>query len=95
MGTKPPFYESFEMEPDLPIIRIFSEAYREVVGRDPEFGYSRSITDGNVFTGEGGIHSIHLGPPGMGVHQSDECVFLDGLEPVVNVYVKTAARFLE
>jgi acetylornithine deacetylase/succinyl-diaminopimelate desuccinylase-like protein len=95
VSTKPPFYESFEMDPELPIIHIFSEAYRDVVDRDPEFGYSRSITDGNVFTGEGGIPSIHLGPPGMGIHQADECVFLDGLEPVVKVYMKTAARFLE
>jgi len=94
VGTKPPFYESFEMRRGLPIIRIFSEAFREVHGREPEFHYTTSITDGNVFTGEGGIPSIHLGPAGMGAHQPDECVILDTMMPTMEIYVKMAYKFL-
>lgn len=94
VGTKPPFYESFEMSSDEPIVHLFSEAFKEVHGRDPEFQYSTSITDGNVFTGEGGIPSIHLGPAGMGAHQSDEYVLLDTLVPTMKIYVKMALKFL-
>lgn len=94
VATKPPFYEAFEMDPGLPIIKVFTEAYREVVGREPDFGYSNSITDGNVFTGEGGIPSIHMGPSGGGVHQADEYVTLEYLEPVTEIFTRTAAKFL-
>ncbi len=34
---------------------FFDDAYREVMGRAPSFGYSSSITDANTFAGEGGI----------------------------------------
>jgi acetylornithine deacetylase/succinyl-diaminopimelate desuccinylase family protein len=94
VGTKPPFYESFEMSRELPIVRIFSEAFREVRGREPEFQYSSSITDGNVFTGEGGIPSIHIGPEGEAAHQPNECVHLDSLLPTTKIYVKMASKFL-
>ena len=94
VGTKPPFYESFEMSPDEPIVQIFTGAFREVHGRDPEFRYTTSITDGNVFTGEGGIPSIHFGPAGMGAHQRDEYVVLDTLMPTMKIYVKMACKFL-
>jgi len=94
VGTKPPFYESFEMSQEEPIVRILTEAFREVHGRDPEFQYTKSITDANVFTGEGGIPSIHLGPEGVGAHQANEYVLLDTLKPTMQVYVKMVSKFL-
>jgi len=94
VGTKPPRYESFEMSRDLPIVRVFSDAFKEVHGMEPEFQYSSSITDGNVFTGEGGIPSIHLGPEGEGAHQPNEYLVLDSLMPTMNIYAKMACRFL-
>jgi acetylornithine deacetylase/succinyl-diaminopimelate desuccinylase family protein len=91
---KPPYYEPFEMDGDLPIVKIFSEAFREVHGRDPEFQYAKSITDGNVFMGEGGIPTIHYGPGGSGAHQPDEHVDLRTLTPTIMVYIKTTLKFL-
>ncbi|MFP3951783.1 MAG: M20 family metallopeptidase [Candidatus Bathyarchaeia archaeon] len=92
--TKPPFYKSFEMDPDTPFIEVFNEAYKAVFGIKPDYTYSTSITDGNVFTGEGGIPSIHLGPGGGGIHQPDEYVHLNDLEPVMETYALTADKFL-
>ena len=94
VGTKPPRYEAFEMSPDEPILRAFEEAFREVHGRDPEFQYSKSITDANVFTGEGGMPNVHYGPGGGGAHQADEYLLLATLRPTVEVYLRTILRYL-
>ena len=94
VGTKPPRYEAFEMSPNEPIIKAFTEAFREVHGREPEFQYSKSITDANVFTGEGGIPSLHYGPGGAGAHQADEYLILSTLRPTVEVYLRTMLRYL-
>lgn len=94
VGLKPPYYEPFEMDMGLPIVGIFSEAFREVYGRYPEFQYAKSITDGNVFMGEGGIPTIHFGPGGAGAHQPDEHVDLETLNSTIMVYIKTTSRFL-
>ncbi|MEM4726954.1 MAG: M20 family metallopeptidase [Candidatus Bathyarchaeia archaeon] len=94
VGLKPPYYEPFEMDKGLPIVRVFSEAFGEVYGRPPDFQYAKSITDGNVFMGEGGIPTIHFGPGGAGAHQPDEHVDLSTLNSTIKVYIKTTQRFL-
>lgn len=94
VGLKPPYYEPFEMDKDLPMVRIFSEAFREVYGRPPDFQYAKSITDGNVFMGEGGIPTIHFGPGGGGAHQPDEYVDLSTLNSTIKVYIKMTLKFL-
>lgn len=94
VSTKPPFYKSFEMDPKEPFIKLFNQSYKQVFGVEPEYAYSTSITDGNVFTGEGKIPSIHLGPGGEGIHQPDECVHIDDLKPVMETYALTVEKFL-
>jgi len=93
--TKPPFYEPFEMSPEEPLVKVFSEACEEVRGKKPEFRYSASITDANVFVGEGGIPTVHNGPSGGGSHQPNEFVNLKEVKPAAMVDVLTAAKFLK
>jgi succinyl-diaminopimelate desuccinylase len=92
--TKPPLYAAYEMERTEPIIKIFDEVYKEVVGKVPLYNYSKSITDANTFTGEGGIPCLHLGPKPGGAHQKNEYVELDWLPPVSKMYALIAVRFL-
>jgi acetylornithine deacetylase/succinyl-diaminopimelate desuccinylase family protein len=92
--TKPPRYEPFEMSPDEPILKAFKKAFREVHRREPEFQYSKSVTDANVFTGEGRIPSLHYGPGGGGAHQADEYLILSTLKPTVEVYLRTILNYL-
>lgn len=94
VDTKPPRYEAFEMSPHEPILEAFKEAFKEVHGREPEFQYSKSITDANVFTGEGRIPSVHYGPGGGGAHQADEYIILATLRPTVEVYLRTILNYL-
>jgi len=93
--TKPPFYEPFEMSPEEPLVKVFTEAFEEVRGKKPEFRYSASITDANVFVGEGKIPTVHHGPGGGGSHQPNEFVNLKEVKPAAMVDALTAAKFLK
>lgn len=94
VGTKPPRYEAFVMDRDEPIISVFNEVYRDVMGKEPLYEYAYGITDANVFAGEGGIPCLHLGPRRGGAHQSNEYVPLNWLPLVSRMYAFIAARFL-
>lgn len=94
VNTKPPLYAAYEMKRTEPIIKIFDEVYKEIVGKAPLYNYSKSITDANTFTGEGGIPCLHLGPKPGGAHQKNEYVELDWLPLVSKMYALIAARFL-
>lgn len=93
--TKPPRYEPFSLKEGEPIIRIFHEAYREVCGVDPCYGYTSGITDANVFAGEAGIPCLHLGPKRGDPHKPNEYVSLDSLPLTSKMYALIAARFLD
>lgn len=90
---KPPRYEPFLISREEPIVRLFHQVYREVMGADPVYAYSAGITDANVFA-ERGLPCLHLGPPRGNVHQPNEYVSLDWLETLSTMYTLIAARFL-
>jgi succinyl-diaminopimelate desuccinylase len=93
VALKPPCYEPFLMERDEPIVQIFDEVYREVVGVAPLYAYAQGITDANVY-GEAGIPCLHLGPVRGNVHQPDEYVVLEWLPRLSEIYALIAARYL-
>jgi len=93
--TKPPRYEAYVMSKNDPIIEAFDPVYREVMGRAPLYEYAYGITDANIFTGEGGIPCLHLGPARGGAHQKNECVPLEWLPPISKMHTLIAARFLD
>jgi acetylornithine deacetylase/succinyl-diaminopimelate desuccinylase family protein len=95
IDLKPPKYESFIMSQDEPILQVFHEVYQEVMGKEPVYEYSKAITDANIFAGEGNIPCLHLGPARGNVHQPNEYVPIEWLEPVSRMYALIAARFLE
>jgi len=92
--TKPPKYEAFDVDKNDRIFQIFDPIYREVMNQAPQYGYSSGITDANIFTGEGGIPCLHLGPQRGGAHQKNEYIFLDWLPPVSKMFALIADKFL-
>jgi acetylornithine deacetylase/succinyl-diaminopimelate desuccinylase-like protein len=90
---KPPRYEPFLITREEPIVMLFHQVYREVMGVDPVYAYSAGITDANVFA-ERGVPCLHLGPPRGNVHQPNEHVSLDWLKALSTMYTLIAARFL-
>ena len=93
VALKPPRYNPFLVSRDEPIIQIFHQVYRQVLGRDPLYAHCEGITDANVFAAKG-IPCLHLGPVRGNVHQPDEYVDLDGLAPLTTMYALIAAGFL-
>ena len=93
LEAAPPCYEPFEMAAGHPAIVSFARAYRERLGRAPILGGLLGITDGNIYRAEGGIPTVIFGPRGHGLHEKNEYVELDTLEPVVDILVDTALRF--
>ena len=92
--TKSPRYEPFLVSRDEPIIEVFDNVYREMMGVEPRYAYNPGITDANVF-GERNIPCLHLGPEWGNVHQPDEYVSLEWLERLPRMYARIAADFLE
>ncbi len=93
--TKPPQYEAYIMSQDSPIIQVFDQVYRQVMGVAPVYEYASGITDANVFAGEGDIPCLHLGPRRGGAHQKNEYVWLDCLPRVSRMFAMIASRFLD
>jgi len=91
--AKPPRYEPFLMNRGERIVKVFHDVYSEVLGVEPVYTYSRSITDANVF-GERSIPCLHLGPAGGNVHEPNEYVSLPWLERLPRLYALLAAQFL-
>jgi succinyl-diaminopimelate desuccinylase len=94
VGIKPPRYEAYVMSKEEEIISIFDPIYREVMGKVPLYEYAYGITDANIFTGEGGIPCLHLGPKRGGAHQKNEFVQLDWLPLVSEMFTRIAVDFL-
>jgi acetylornithine deacetylase/succinyl-diaminopimelate desuccinylase-like protein len=92
--TKPPQYQSFEMDRDEPILKVFEKVYEEVMGVEPFFQYSKSITDANTLAGEGRLPCLHLGSKRGDTHKPNEYVPVDWLEPISEMYTMIALDFL-
>jgi acetylornithine deacetylase/succinyl-diaminopimelate desuccinylase family protein len=91
--TKPPQYEAFMLDRNEPIIQIFDSTYKQIMGRSPHYEYTSGITDANIFSGEGNIPCLHLGPPQEVAHQKNEFVLLDELQPLSQMFTLIAAKF--
>jgi len=92
--VKPPKYESFEMNPDEPILKLFNKVYTDLMGVEPKYQYSKSITDANTIAGVGGIPCLHLGPKRGDTHKANEYVPLSWLPPVSGMYTRIALGYL-
>lgn len=93
--TPPPYYQPYVLAADTPAVRAFERAYAAVHGQSPTLRGMMVITDGNIYGGEAGIPTIHCGPRGRGLHEADEYVKIDSLEPCVAVLMGTALTFSE
>jgi succinyl-diaminopimelate desuccinylase len=93
--VKPPKYESFEMDPEEPILKLFHNVYTDVMGVKPQYQYSKSITDANTLAGVGGIPCLHLGPKRGDTHKANEYVPLSWLPPVSEMYTRIALGYLQ
>lgn len=91
--TPPPAYQPFALAPTDPAVAAFEAAYFRVHQRPPVVGGLMVIADNNIYVTEGGIPTIACGPEGQGLHEADEYVEIDSLEPCTEVLAATALEF--
>lgn len=90
-----PRYESFWLGREHPFVTEFANAYRPVIGAEPDLAFGRGVSDANIFSGRAGIPAILFGPGGANMHAGDEWVDLDQLHLARRVYIDFAGRFLK
>jgi len=94
VGVKPPKYEPYIASRDEPLMSTLHNVYKEVMGREPLYEYAYGITNANIFQGEQGIESIHIGPQRGDPHSPNEYVKLEWLPPVSEIYARIALLYL-
>jgi succinyl-diaminopimelate desuccinylase len=92
---KPPQYEPFVMEKSDQIIQLFDSVYADTFQRAPTYGYSKGITDANIYMTKKNTKCINFGPKGEGIHQKNESVYLDWLPKASEIYAKLAVLYLK
>jgi acetylornithine deacetylase/succinyl-diaminopimelate desuccinylase-like protein len=94
VSVKPPKYEPYVASRDEPLMSTLHEVYKEVMGREPLYEYAYGITNANIFQGEQGIESIHIGPQRGDPHSPNEYVELEWLPLISEIYTRIALRYL-
>lgn len=92
--TEPPFYPSFEMDQDQPLLQAMHDVSATILGAPIPFGYSSGVSDANIFAGEVGIPTVFFGPRAGDWHQSTEWVDLSTIVPCAQMVQETALRLL-
>ncbi|MHA1124547.1 MAG: M20 family metallopeptidase [Candidatus Heimdallarchaeota archaeon] len=89
----PPFYFSYKIAKEDPLIQSIDKAYVDWMEVEPVYAYQGMITDANTFMGEGGIPTAHLGPKGGNLHALDEYVEINSLYEMVKLYTQAYVNF--
>lgn len=91
---QPPYYPPYLVPSDAPFVRRFAEAYRAVLGREPEYTYSKGVSDGNYLVVDAAIPTVTFGPSGRNLHSANEYVNLPEIPVCVEVYLTLAGAML-
>jgi len=75
------------------LIEAVQGAIRDVAGLETELSTSGGTSDGR-FIAPTGCEVVELGPCNATIHQVDECVAVDDLEPLARIYQRVLERLL-
>jgi acetylornithine deacetylase/succinyl-diaminopimelate desuccinylase-like protein len=85
--------DAFRVEPTDPIIPAFQTAYSAITGTSLPPGGKPFVDDGNTLSIIGGVPAITHGPAATGAHTLQECVSVQELVRVAQVYALTAIGY--
>ena len=83
----------YTVPPDAPIIDALAQAHAQVTGRVLPVTGTKSVTDANIITSEGGIAALCYGPSGVTAHADREWVTLADLRRAAAVYAHFALAY--
>ena len=84
------------VSPDMPLAQTLRSAAREVLGKEPPFGYFPGGTDAIWWQAAGGIPTIPGFGPGLlsSAHRPNEYVEVEGLIEAAGIYALTILHSL-
>jgi acetylornithine deacetylase/succinyl-diaminopimelate desuccinylase-like protein len=89
----PPYYPSWEMPLDDPLVVAFGRAYVAETGVQPPYAYT-GFGDANIFNGEAGIPTVQFGPLGGGLHEADEWVDMPSIGAAIRIVLRLIVDML-
>jgi succinyl-diaminopimelate desuccinylase len=88
LSTPPPYYPSFEIATEHPLVQAVVAAYVAEWGTQPELAHSTGVSDANLIAELAGIPTLLYGPDGGDFHQCNEWVDLPSIVACCNVYTQ-------
>jgi succinyl-diaminopimelate desuccinylase len=89
-----PYMESFEIDPDHPIVTALSRQYKKVAGENLSLAYDKSVCDSNYLSAIGKIPTITFGPSGGNMHGANEYGFKSQVIMAAQIYRETLKEIL-
>jgi acetylornithine deacetylase/succinyl-diaminopimelate desuccinylase-like protein len=87
--------ESYDLDPEEPIVHALRSAHRELSGDDLPIGGVSSITDTNRLVPMGGVPTVNISFDGGTAHGDRETVRLSALAESTRIGLLTALGYLE
>lgn len=94
LSTPPPYYPSFEIDPQHPLVRAMVQAFEAEWGTSPRLTHSTGVSDANLIAELAGIPTLLYGPDGGEFHQCNEWVDLPSIVACCNVYTQVVHTLL-
>jgi acetylornithine deacetylase/succinyl-diaminopimelate desuccinylase-like protein len=92
LSIAPPYYPSWEIGVDHPLVETVAAAYAAETGAPPEWGYV-GFGDANLFS-DAGIPTVQIGAQGANFHAADEWVDVPSIAAAARVLLRTAEVIL-
>jgi len=92
LSIAPPYYPSWEIGADHPLVVALATAYSAETGSVPEWGYI-GFGDANLFS-DAGIPTVQVGPHGGNYHAANEWVSVQSIAAAARVLLRTAEVIL-
>ena len=78
-----------------PVVQALAQAFRDVTGKEPEYGGVPGSTDGTILAHWAGVPVVTCGPGNTFLpHQVDEYLDIDQLLTATRLYAVAAMRYL-
>lgn len=92
LSIAPPYYPSWEIGVDHPLVAALGDAHAAESGSVPEWGYF-GFSDANLFS-DAGIPTVQFGPHGGNFHSADEWIDVPSIAAATRVLLRTAEVIL-
>lgn len=84
-----------KISPTEEIVELLSKHSKDILGKQPILQGAGPWNDGWMFISKGIPAVCGFGPDGEGIHSKNECVYLESVRKITEIYLRTIINFLE